>query len=96
MMDSTRKAGRQALADFFSGFNSQRGHWYAIILSSNVGSNDEVLCKAFPSLGRLASVGEDTMREVLLHCGLIQFRQGSGHSVLIQQWQNFMLEYQLT
>lgn len=95
MMRSTRKASRQALADFFSDYNPQWGHWYTIILSSNKGSTDELLCKAFPPLGKVASVGEDTMREVLLYCSLIQFCRGSGHSVLLQQWENFIMEYQL-
>jgi hypothetical protein len=36
------------------------------------------------------------MQGVFLHCGLIMFCQGSGHSVLMQQWQSFKLEYQLS
>ena len=36
------------------------------------------------------------MRNVLVHCGLIMFRRGSGYSVLMQQWQSFLLEYQLS
>jgi len=46
---------------------------------------DKMYCKAFPPLGKIASVGEEMMQEVLFHCGLIMFCQGSGHSVLMQQ-----------
>ena len=94
-MNSSRKAGRQALAAFFSGLGAQRGHWYSVILSSSTGASDERHSAAFPPLSKLASVGEAMMRNVLLHCGLVQFRRGSGHSVLLQQWQDFILEYLL-
>ena len=96
MNTSSRNAGRIALADFFFGLHSQRGHWYNIIASTKIGSMDETINKAFPPLGKLASVDEDMMRNVLVHCGLIMFRRGSGYSVLMQQWQSFLLEYQLS
>jgi hypothetical protein len=57
---------------------------------------DETINKAFPPLGKSASVDEDMMWNVLVHCGLIMFRLGSGYSVLMQQWQSFLLEYQLS
>jgi len=96
MNTSSRNAGRIALADFFFGLHSQRGHWYNIIASTKIGSMDETINKAFPPLGKLASVDEDMMRNVLVHCGLIMFCRGSGYSVLMQQWQSFLLEYQLS
>ncbi len=73
LMNSSRKAGRQALAAFFSGLGAQRGHWYSIILSCSTGASDERHSIAFPPLSKLASVGEAMMQNVLLHCGLIQF-----------------------
>ena len=57
---------------------------------------DETINKAFPPLGKLASVDEDMMQNVLVHCGLIMFCRGSGYFVLMQQWQSFLLEYQLS
>jgi hypothetical protein len=51
---------------------------------------------SIPPLGIIASVAEEMMQGVFLHCGLIMFCQGSGHSVLMQQWQSFKLEYQLS
>ncbi len=97
-MSSSRSSGRKALADFFSCFNSQRAHWYSIIISSSKMSSTDAAhhFQAFPSLGKVASVAEDFMQDVLLHCGLVMFRRGSGHAVLIQQWQSFILEHQLS
>jgi hypothetical protein len=52
--------------------------------------------QAFTSLGKVALVAEDLMQDILLHCGLIMFCRGSGHAVLIKQWQSFILEHQLS
>ena len=35
------------------------------------------------------------MQAVLLHCGLLQYRVGSGHSPLLKVWEYFILEQQL-
>ena len=35
------------------------------------------------------------MQALLLHCGLVQFRRNSGHSMLEQEWFNMKVEYQL-
>ncbi len=35
------------------------------------------------------------MWAVLLHCGLLQYRGGSGHSPLMNAWEYFIVEQQL-
>jgi hypothetical protein len=94
-MNSSRIAGRQALANFFSGFIPQPAHWYSIILPMKDGCTDDRIAHAFPPLCKLASLKEEMMQALLLHCGLVQFRRNSGHSVLEQEWFNMKVEYQL-
>ena len=87
--------GRQALAEFLRGLGPQRGHWYSIILQPGLLGIDENVARAFPPLSKLASIGEEMMRAVLLHCGLLQYRGGSGHSPLMNAWEYFIAEQQL-
>jgi hypothetical protein len=51
---------------------------------------------AFPPLSKLASIREDMMQALLLHCRLLQFRINLGAAVLEQEWLNLKMEYQLT
>ena len=94
-MSSSRKVGRQALADFFSALVPQRAHWYSIILPIGEGGSEDRIAAAFPPLSKIASLHEEMLREILLQCGLLQFRQKSGHSVLEQEWLNFKCEFDL-
>jgi hypothetical protein len=87
--------GRQALADFFSALAPQRAHWYSIILPVSEGGSEDRIAAAFPPLSKIASLHEGMLREVLLQCGLLQFRQKSGHSVLEQEWVNFKCKHEL-
>ncbi len=73
-MSASSSAGRKALADFFRGLEPQRGHWYSIILPSSTTASDERHARAFPPLSKVASIGEEMMQAVLLHCGLLRFR----------------------
>jgi hypothetical protein len=73
MNSSSQNAGRIALADIFSRLHSLCRHWYSIIASTKIGSMDETINKAFPPSGKLASIDEDMMQDVLAHCGLIMF-----------------------
>jgi hypothetical protein len=94
MMSSSRKLGRQALAEFFSGFLLQRAHWYSIVVPAKEGVIDDRIAYAFPPLSKLASLREDMMQALLLHCRLLQFRKNSG-VMLEQEWLNLKMEYQL-
>jgi hypothetical protein len=78
MMSSTRKLGRQALAEFFSGFVPQRAHWYSIVVPAKEGVIDDRIAYAFPPLSKLASLREGMMQALLLHCRLLQFRKNFG------------------
>ena len=94
-MSSSRKLGRQALAEFFSGFIPQRARWYSIILPTKEGVIDDRIAYAFPPLSKVASLREEMMQALLLHCRLVQFRRNVGHSVVEQEWSNLKMEYQL-
>jgi len=45
---------------------------------------DDRIAYAFPPLFKLASLREEMMQALLLHCGLVQFRVNAGYSVLAQ------------
>ncbi len=86
---------RQALAEFLCGLGPQRGHLYLIILPAGISGIDDNVARAFLPLSKLESIGEEMMRAVLLHCGLLQYRGGSGHSPLMNTWEYFIAEQHL-
>ncbi len=59
------------------------------------GCTDDRVAHAFLPLCKLASLREEMMQALLLHCGLVQFQRNSGHSVLEQEWLNLKVENQL-
>ncbi len=93
MMSSLRKLGQQALAEFFSGFVPQRAHWYSIVVPTKEGVIDDRIAYAFPPLSKLASLQEEMMQALLLHCRLVQFRRNLGAAVLEHEWLNLKMEY---
>jgi hypothetical protein len=95
-MMASRTAGREALAPFFHSLAPQRGHWYSILLSSTKTYFDEQHYAAFLSLSKKVSIEEGILWEVLVHCGLVMFRKGIGHSLLLKAWDYFIHEQELT
>jgi hypothetical protein len=95
LMLGTRNPGREALAAFFRALAPQRGHWYSVLLSSSTTDFDEQHCAVFPPLSKLASIGEDMLWVVLVHCGLAMFQKGVGHSPLLKAWDYFIHEQEL-
>ncbi len=72
-----------------------KAHWYAIVLPSTPSNYDDLHHAVFPALSKLTSIEERVMREVLLHCKLVQYRRGIGYSPLLAGWQEFIRENDL-
>jgi hypothetical protein len=72
-MSSSSFVGRQAFASFFCAMVQFKAHWYAIVLPSTPSDYDDLHHAVFPALSKLTSIEEQVMREVLLHCKLVQY-----------------------
>ncbi len=56
---------------------------------------DEKHYLAFPPLSKLSCIKEETLREVLGHCGLAIHRKNTGYSPLLKEWQYFLAEQEI-
>ncbi len=73
LMLGTKNPGREAWAAFFRALAPQRGHWYSVLLSISTTKFYQQHYAVFPPLSKVASIGEDVLRAVLVHCGLVMF-----------------------
>jgi hypothetical protein len=72
-----------------------KAHWYSIILPKNPMASDDLYHAVFPLLSKLTSIEEDMMRDILVHCKLVQYRRGIRYSPLLNGWEEFIREYEL-
>jgi hypothetical protein len=72
-MHSSSFIGRQAFASFFHAMVQYKAHWYAIVLPGTPNNYDDLHHAVFPLLSKLTTIEEGMMREVLLHCKLVQY-----------------------